>query len=273
MHYQRLHPPGYLRDYIQYFWTLTSNVSSPLPQAFGPLADGCPGLIFQPSEKGVFFDQYNKQLPEVFLYGQTVTRTALYLKGQFKALGVCFYPNTLKSVFGFKASELTDSCLNINLIAARNSVQLPEQLINAISTEEQIDILSDYLFSLVKKNKGSVDSPTRFAVSQIIQSKGSISLQGLQQDFKLSERSFERRFEQHVGVSPKLFSRICRFQAALNQLKTNRYAKLSDIAFDNGYADQSHFIRTFKEFTGFSPFDFQKQSHPIVDNFPVLIKE
>jgi AraC-like DNA-binding protein len=69
-----------------------------------------------------------------------------------------------------------------------------------------------------------------------------------------------------VGISPKLFSRICRFQATLQQLRTNGFDKLSDIAFEHNYADQSHFIRSFKEFAGVSPFQYQKQFEEIAEN-------
>jgi AraC-like DNA-binding protein len=92
----------------------------------------------------------------------------------------------------------------------------------------------------------------------------------LQRNLNLSERGFQRRFNQHVGISPKLFSRVCKFQAALGQLKNNNYANLSDVAFDNGYADQSHFIRSFKEFAGFSPYQFQKRDRKIAENFSVI---
>ncbi|MNV73647.1 HTH-type transcriptional activator RhaS [compost metagenome] len=106
----------------------------------------------------------------------------------------------------------------------------------------------------------------------MIESKGLASLKGLQNQLQLSERSFERKFKQHVGVTPKMFSRICGFQASLSQLKKNEYDKLSDIAYGNGYSDQSHFIRTFKEFAGFSPYQYQKQADKVADNFPELIK-
>lgn len=48
------------------------------------------------------------------------------------------------------------------------------------------------------------------------------------------------------------------FQETLDQLRTNSYDKLSDIAYENEYFDQSYFIRVLKEFTGFSPLEFKK---------------
>ena len=72
----------------------------------------------------------------------------------------------------------------------------------------------------------------------------------------MSERTFQRLFESNVGISPKMFSRICQFHSAFQQLDEGRFTKLSDIAYQNGYADQSHMIRTFKEFTNVSPKEY-----------------
>jgi AraC-like DNA-binding protein len=92
----------------------------------------------------------------------------------------------------------------------------------------------------------------------------------LQRELQLSERTLERKFKQAVGISPKLFARIARFQQSLDQLRQNQYDKLSDVAYGNEYADQSHFIRVFKEFTGFTPLEFRKQVHEVVENFPEI---
>ena len=169
-------------------------------------------------------------------------------------------------MFGFDASELTDSCVDLTLLVNN----LKEQLLNASSLKNQIEIFSTHLDCQIKKSSYRIDHATEYALSQIVQAKGNLTLRDLQRKLKLSERGFQRRFNQHVGISPKLFSRVCRFQAALRQLKNNNYANLSDVAFDNGYADQSHFIRSFKEFAGFSPNQFQKRDRKIAENFSVI---
>jgi AraC-like DNA-binding protein len=270
--YKQVPPPDYLRNYVRYFWTLESNGADPLPKTLGPLVDGCPGLIFHQPEGSSFYDQCDKQLPGTFLYGQTITRTELYVTGKFKLIGITFFPNALKYIAGFNANELTDTCLDLSLLPFTRRANILDQLLNSRTTGEQIEILSTYLFSLIRKNNLPVDRITHYAQSQIIQARGNISLKDLQRNLKLSERSFERKFEQYVGISPKLFSRVCRFQASLDQLRSNNYTNLSDIAFDNGYADQSHFIKSFKEFAGYSPREFQKQSIEVVEIVPVLIK-
>ena len=69
--------------------------------------------------------------------------------------------------------------------------------------------------------------------------------------WSMSDRSFERRFKELAGFSPKLYSRIARFQAALTHYGSG--LPLTDIAHNCGYYDQSHFINDFKEFSGYSP--------------------
>ncbi len=206
----------------------------------------------------------------LFLYGQTIKPVKFSTSGPLKAIGICFQPHALKAVFGFDADELTSSCLDFGLTSGKKQGILSEQLSEARSTDKQLKLLSEHFMNLIQNNTRATDDATNYAVARIVQARGDISLKDLQQHLQVSERNLQRRFRQTVGISPKLFSRICRFQEALNQMRKSNYNKLSDLAYDNEYADQSHFIRVFKEFTGFSPLDFKKQSHEVVDNFPQI---
>lgn len=270
MEYQKISPPEHLRAYVRYFWALESNGTAPAPKTFRTIADGSPGLIFQHSEQGSFY-QYDKKLPSVFLYGQTTTCTEIQSPSVFRAIGVYFEPHVLKSVFGFCASELTDTCIDIGEIARRSGFALSGQLMEAATATEQATILSGYLSQQLCRNEDAMDASLAYAIAQISRSKGQVSLKELHRQSGMSERNFERRFQQSVGLSPKLYSRICRFQASLAQLRNNDFQKLSDIAFENEYTDQSHFIRAFKEFAGLSPNQFQKKSNELVENFAELI--
>jgi AraC-like DNA-binding protein len=185
-------------------------------------------------------------------------------------LGICFQPHALKSVFGIDADELNSACLDLNNMSNKKQGKLSELLLNAPSVDDQVKILSFFLVDKIKSNNTQDDQSIRHAVNQIIRTSGNVSLRELQDQLKLSERSLERKFRQTVGISPKLFSRICRFQQSLDQMRQSKYDKLSDLAYANEYSDQSHFIRVFKEFTGFSPLEFKKQASEVVENFPVI---
>jgi len=271
MKYQQIQPPDCLKEYVRYFWTLEYQSNTEGSRSFRTIADGCPGLIFQHSDKGTLFQQ-EKELPPVFLYGQSTGFSEIRLSGILSTIGIYFYPHALKGVFGLDADELTDSCLDLNVLTLKQNFPLSEQLLNAVSIKERVGILSAFLFAQIRKNTGLIEGPIQYALFRISETKGTVPLKDLLVTLQLSERSLERKFQRQVGISPKLFSRICRFQESLVQLKNNKYSKLSDIAFENGYADQSHFIRAFKEFAGSSPFQYQKHSIEVAENFAELLK-
>jgi len=234
------------------------------------MADGCPGIIFQHPDSGNFF-QESKKLPDAFLFGPTTRYAELNLSGKFSTVGVYLQPNALKTVFRLKAEELTDSCLNLGLFA-KSGESLSEKLTNTEKTGDRVAILSEYLIRQSEINARKHDSTMAFALQQIVGSDGQISLAKLQNELKITERSFHRKFKEYTGIAPKLFTRIVRFQASLKQLEATDYRKLSDLAYSRDYADQSHFIRSFKEFSGMSPLQFQKQTHGVIDNLAEVIK-
>ncbi len=85
----------------------------------------------------------------------------------------------------------------------------------------------------------------------------------------ISERQFGRRFGQAIGLLPKFYIRMARFQEALSLMKTRRFQRLSDIAYDLNYSDQSHVIRDVKEFAGRTPKCLSQTVHDFVLNLQV----
>lgn len=269
MNYKQVPPPEELKNHIRYFFIMETDDVKDLTYSFRTVADGGPGLLFQPEDRGTYY-QSDKQLPILFLYGQSTTNVETSLKGKFNTVGVVFYPHVLKTIFGLDATDLTDTCMDLDQQARKQGFHLVEMLSESRSAKEKIDILSSYLLYLLRKHSGQVDTTMEYALSQILASKGNISMKELNDELYLSERSVERRFKQYVGISPKLFARICRFQASLIQIRNNQFSRLSDIAYENEYADQSHLIRAFKEFAGISPNKYQKQAMGIAQNISDL---
>ncbi len=267
MTFKQISPPDYLKDYVEAFWISEGTRSATV----GAIADGRPGIVFHKTDGDLYLN-HTKKLSTIFLYGQTVKPIEMNAAGRFRMIGLHFFPHVMKLLFGISAHELTDTCLDLNLLPDTTGKHLSNRLIDAETAKEQIDIISNFLFELANKNNITMDATLYFAVQQLIRSKGNVPLKELHRQLNVTERSFERKFEQYVGISPRMFSRICRFQGSLHQIQNREYRKLSDIAFDNGYADQSHFIRTFKEFTGLSPIAYKKQIHKAIPDSPLTIK-
>lgn len=267
MRYQQILPISALQNYIRFFWVLENTCANPIQTHFKIIPDGNPGLVFQ--NNSTFLDCYHQKLPNTFLYGQSTQHAEQTSIGPFKSIGVYFQPDAISTIFGIHAAELTDQLQDLALITGIN---LGEQLLNAVSIAQSIDVLSAFFISLIKKNKRKENNKVKYCLSKIQAAKGNVVLKDFPRELYISESNFERSFKQTVGISPKLYTRITRFQASLNQLRSRQYQQLSDIAFENNYADQSHFIREFKSFTGMIPHYFHRQTNEIVTNFPELLK-
>lgn len=257
MDYKKLLIPTILNSYIHSIWTLEDDRASSVPKNFRTIADGKPGLIFQHSDMGQFY-QNDKALPAVFLFGATTKHATIELNGKFKTIGIIFQPAALKTVFGLDASELTNNCIDADLLAKKN--RLTDTLLSSSSTHHQIELLTNFIKKQIQQNNQSENNELLYTLSQISATKVPVSLTTLANRVHLSPRSLERRFKEFVGLSPQLFARISRFQQTIAQLQSNRYRNLTDIAFDHSFADQSHFIRTFKEFSGLTPKDYLQRT-------------
>ena len=218
-------------------------------------ADGYPGLMFQDTENGLLVSPHNKQMPLLFLYGQTIKPIELVIEGTYKLIIFQLYPFVLKSFFNVTAKDINDGCYDLQQI--ENGNKIIQQLTQNTKLEKRIENLSSLLLNIFKTKRETLDLQIRQTIQTIIDNKGQISIKEICNKVHITERTFERRFVKEVGISAKQFSTIIQFQLSLQQLTLKDFTKLTDIVYCNGYADQSHFIKVFKAFTGKTPKAFK----------------
>lgn len=256
MYYQKIFPIKDLQDYIRYFWVLEDFGD----KTFKIIPDGLPGLIFQ-EEGNLFLNNEQQILPQMFLYGQTTYHGEQKATGSFRSIGVYLQPTALKAIFNIDAFELTNQHIPIDCLTAD---PILEQLVNATCVGDKIEIISSFFLERIRR----VEVYTEKADFATILLQRGKSLKNVQTEMNLSERSLERLIKQYVGISPKAFSRIVRFQSGLQALRRKDFNHLTDLAYQNDYFDQSHYIRDFKTFTGMNPKQFIQQTNEKVENFP-----
>lgn len=215
-------------------------------------ADGYPGIMYSETQDGVLMLPVNKLLPNFFLYGQTIEPIALQINGAYKLIVFQLYPFATRLLLGIDPKEINDECFDLSQVKNVDTAKTLAKLVPE-NTNKQIQIIADYILELVKNSSINPDNSIKLAVSTIINTKGTLPIKELRAQLFLTERTFERRFAKEVGVTPKQFSKIIQFSFSINQIQESDYTKLTNIAFENGFADQSHFIRTFKKYTGSTP--------------------
>lgn len=219
-------------------------------------ADGFPGFVFHNTPNGLRVQPQNKIMPVGFLYGQTLHPTELHLSGSFKLIVFQLYPFVLTSFFGVNPKELNDSCYDLLQVPEWKDYQ--EELTNSKQTSMHVKLITQFLSTIFAAHQQKMDAVVRESIIKILEKKAQINVKELCEVLHVTVRTFERRFLKEVGISPKDFIQITRFQQSLEQLSVNDYNKLTDIVYTNGFVDQSHFIRVFKAFTGKTPSRFLK---------------
>jgi AraC-like DNA-binding protein len=175
-------------------------------------------------------------------------------------LFVKFYPWTPQRLFGIPAWQLNDVAIDLEA-ATRDSAfrQLNEQVGNARDMNE-ISVLLDGFF-LKKMNETSAgNSFLEFAVRQIFNSDGTISIEQLTQHVHASRRYVEKVFKEKIGMSPKQYAQIIRVKKTSMYLLDPRFNfNMREIAHKLDYYDQSHLLKDFKAVMGESPSVFLKR--------------
>lgn len=217
------------------------------------MADGCAELFFH--YNGIFEEIENNGKRELSvssgIQGPSNYFKRFSINKGFGMFGTYLYPFAVNRLFSLPVTMLTNQMPDLPTFLGNEGAILEERIMTAADTKQRVKIMVDFLErKLIKSN--SVIHPVFNAIRQVLYSKGHLRINELSSQYFLSNRQFERRFKEFAGLSPKLYTRIIRFQAASNEYG-NKNKSLTSIAYDCGYYDQSHFIHEFKEFSGLDP--------------------
>lgn len=249
MNYQIIPPPPQLARHVRFFWILESDT----PYIHRSLACGCPELIFH--YRGVFDELTNPCTREKSfvsgIHGQSQKFRRFVTDAGFGIFGVYLYPFAIPHLFSIPANTLSNEMPDLNTLLGPAGTILEEQIMLATDNHSRMKLLSNFLEHRLRKVQPEISHVTML-VRDIVHSRGDMRVQQLARESCLSLRQFERKFKELSGFSPKLFSRIVRFQSTLDEYDA-KDKTLTQVAYHYGYYDQSHFIRDFKEFSGYHP--------------------
>jgi AraC-like DNA-binding protein len=152
-------------------------------------------------------------------------------------------------------NDLFNQSISLDHIFNKNDIaQIEERLALAHSDKQRIQAVEKFLLSQLKDIQ--TDKLIAEAVKLIYHSRGTIRIKELNEKLAISQSPFEKRFRKVVGTTPKKFASIVRFNTVLDNLKGTK--SLTEICYENGFFDQAHFTKEFRQFTGESPENFKR---------------
>jgi len=209
----------------------------------------------------VFGDRFKVRYPEsrdevatpaAALVGMlTRPHATLLHQGTFQSFVIMFQVNGLTDLFRIPSSEVTNHTYDADAVVGKPIRELEQRLGNCETFQQRVSVANQFFAERLKKVP-AVDR-MRFAADQILSSCGKLSSAELAGQSGIGVRQFQREFSLRFGASPKLFSRVVRFQNALDTKARSSTKSWTDVAHEFGYYDQMHMVHDFREFTGESP--------------------
>ncbi len=262
MHYQKFTPIQQLKPFVESIW-VQEDLSNAASQNYRPtkvLPTGKIDLIFHFRDPFVQIkDGHRETEPKFYIFGQRTKPVDVLATGQTGILIVNFYPWGATPFFPFPMNALENISLDLHLALKSQMVrEAAHRLQEAGDAAKRAQIIQEFLTSLLKDEH--YDRLAAASIFKINASNGRLPIHKLADDSHMSRRQFIRRFKKAIGVSPKQFSRVIRFQKAL--YLNSRGVNWSDIALTCGYYDQAHFIKEIRHFSDHPPQKLAASSQP-----------
>lgn len=256
MHYQTYPPLPHLAPLIKCFWSLESS-ATPEPEKQTIIPDGCMELIIH---YGDLYQQFQEDgstfiQPRSFVFGQLSDTLKIAPTGHTGIIAARFHPDGFMPLATIPLAAMENRAVPLSELFGEEGDLLEKTVLTASTQAERIQHIETFL--LARLNKLEVlDRIVKSSIEILISQAGQVRVEEMAEKLNINRRKLERKFSANVGLSPKQLSKIIRLQAALKQLNQHTELSLTELAYQNGYFDQSHFIKDFKAFTGISPKQF-----------------
>lgn len=197
------------------------------------------------------------------IYTTPVTTTA---QGRYQALGILFKPSGIYRLFGLPAWQLA-APLQLHI----DSRQLREAWEMENNPQNKIRLLEQFLLSAAQPKDIPALISDFLAITSEPLRKGHI--RRYLHDKSHTPKQFIQAFKDILGLTPQTYLQLVQVNKAIRQIAGNTELLLTEVAYDQGFYDQAHFIRVFKKFSGMSPLQYRKAviSNRVFPPFPNTI--
>ena len=237
INYQEFKPSKLLENYIYCYWELKTNKVLNEPFNYRVVSDGCIDIFFD-------LNAPNNN----FVMGFCRKFTEFNIGKSFNYFGIRFLPSIFPLLFNFDAKKLSNRYQDLN-----NVIPIFSKWISDIKPENNLPEIFNVKFESILRIQDQIFDDRFFnAMIKILVKHGNLDVEK-ELMTGLSPRQLRRKFNYHLGTSPKAFANVVRFQYILNAKPSKQSLKENKIYLDVGFFDQAHFIKCFKIFYGVTP--------------------
>lgn len=179
-------------------------------------------------------------------------------QAQTSVMGIHFKPGGAFPFLGCPSNEVQNQNISLELLWGQKAADLREQVLEAETPQRRFQVLEQLMLEMLA-GPGEPSPAVRGGLIYIQQAEPTTPMAQIAEQVGYSSRRFIQLFKQEVGLTPKLFSRINRFQRVLSTLEEVNVPDWSRVATDNGFTDQAHFNHDFRSFSGLTPSSFVHQ--------------
>jgi len=253
-----------LKNYIRFFWEIHID-DAHLYHKLIPQRNISMRFNLNDTPWFLCINGHQHQLDDVFFSGlqDHFLNAHLKMDGKADVLGVSFLPHGFYPFFRIPVAEFKNQVPGVEEIGFKLLKTIGTRLKEVQDVTARLAILErELLLLLAAGNAGN--SYFRPIFDALKQCETSQEINTFCRQNNIGLRTLERMYNIYVGIPASTFGKLNRFHKSLNQLLSNNFTKLSDVAFDNDYFDQMHFVHDFKRFTGDTPKNFIRQNNSIL---------
>lgn len=170
---------------------------------------------------------------------------------------IAFKKGMAAPFFPFPMDEIKDSVVDADLVWGSDFGLLREKVLAVKDVTERFKIVENFLIRTFR-SKLDLNPCVAFAVEEMTKRPDGLNIARMNEKIGYSQKHFAEMFRRQVGVTPKSYLRLMRFQKAIQAIDKTAEINWGTVAFECGFYDQAHFINDFKHFSGFTPEQYAK---------------
>lgn len=257
MKYNEIIPDNRLKQHVKCYYVYESDSNVTFEDTVFP--SGCIEIIFNLGTgnwQTAAGDSF-ATTPLIELWGQITRPLPVKSIGKNIMLGIRFFPHAAMYFLNDKVDLFNNRVIDYRDASDKTANTLYAQLLETTAWHKRIELVENFLLQRLSYSEtrlGKINLVSN-VMKEIQQQDFFDNIENVASRNGITSRYLQKLFLQYTGLTPKLYSKINRFQNSL-KLVSKKDTSLTSIAYDCGYFDQSHFIREFKSFTGFTPSDY-----------------